>query len=44
MEYGPCGGVEFDGTCEVADHACVFVNAATVTWRGIAPHSANPRA
>ena len=42
MEYGPCGGVEFDGTCEVADHACVFVNAATVTWRGIAPALREP--
>ncbi len=42
MEYGPCGGVEFDGTCEVADHACVFVDAATVTWRGIAPALREP--
>ncbi len=42
MEYGPCGGVEFDGTCEVADHTCVFVDAATVTWRGIAPALREP--
>jgi 5,10-methylenetetrahydrofolate reductase len=34
MEYGPCGGVEFDGTCEVADHACVFLDTPTVRWRG----------
>lgn len=34
MEYGPCGGVEFDGRCEVADHACVFLSLPTVRWRG----------
>ncbi|RFA16018.1 hypothetical protein B7R22_04575 [Subtercola boreus] len=37
MEYGPCGGVEFDGSCEVSEHRCVFVDAATVRWRGDAP-------
>jgi 5,10-methylenetetrahydrofolate reductase len=37
MEYGPCGGVEFDGTCEVADHACVFLNFPTVRWTGAPP-------
>ncbi len=36
MEYGPCGGVEFDGTCEVADHACVFLETPTVRWHGSA--------
>lgn len=40
MHYGPCGGVEFDGTCEVADHACVFLDAAPVAWEGIAPADA----
>ncbi|GAA1699144.1 methylenetetrahydrofolate reductase C-terminal domain-containing protein [Microbacterium sediminicola] len=35
MEYGPCGGVAVDGTCEVADHRCVFLDAATVEWSGI---------
>ncbi len=34
MEYGPCGGVEPDGTCEVAPHPCVFLDADTVRWRG----------
>ncbi|GGF38299.1 methylenetetrahydrofolate reductase C-terminal domain-containing protein [Subtercola lobariae] len=34
MEFGPCGGVEFDGSCEVSEHRCVFVDAATVHWRG----------
>jgi 5,10-methylenetetrahydrofolate reductase len=40
MEYGPCGGVEFDGRCEVAEHACVFLDVATVRWHGVvAAHS-----
>ncbi|BDZ48432.1 methylenetetrahydrofolate reductase [Frondihabitans sucicola] len=25
-------GVEFDGSCEVADHACVFLDLPTVRW------------
>ena len=36
MEYGPCGGVEFDGTCEVAPHRCVFLDLPTVRWHGVA--------
>ena len=36
MEYGPCGGVEFDGTCEVAPHPCVFLDVPTVRWHGVA--------
>ncbi|WP_301182460.1 methylenetetrahydrofolate reductase C-terminal domain-containing protein [Subtercola boreus] len=36
MEYGPCGGVGFDGCCEVSDHRCVFVDAPTVRWPGVA--------
>lgn len=35
MEYGPCGGVEFDGTCEVAPHRCVFLELPTVRWHGV---------
>jgi 5,10-methylenetetrahydrofolate reductase len=35
MEYGPCGGVELDGRCEVAEHACVFLDTATVAWHGL---------
>ncbi len=35
MEYGPCGGVEFDGSCEVASHPCVFLGTPTVEWHGI---------
>ncbi|WP_274519726.1 methylenetetrahydrofolate reductase C-terminal domain-containing protein [Demequina aestuarii] len=37
MEYGPCGGVEFSGRCEVADHACSFLSLAPVRWRGALP-------
>lgn len=34
MHFGPCGGVEFDGTCEVGEFACVFLDAPTVRWPG----------
>lgn len=40
MEYGPCGGVEFDGTCEVADFRCVFLDLPTVRWHGVASDEA----
>jgi len=46
MEYGPCGGVEFDGSCEVADFRCVFLEMPTVRWHGVessvAPGSSDP--
>jgi 5,10-methylenetetrahydrofolate reductase len=46
MEYGPCGGVNFDGSCEVSPHACVFIETPTVRWHGVAsetsPGVANP--
>jgi 5,10-methylenetetrahydrofolate reductase len=35
MEYGPCGGVELDGTCEVGDFRCVFLGTPTVPWHGV---------
>lgn len=44
MEYGPCGGVEFDGTCEVGDFRCVFLDVDTVRWHGIAPNPESPAA
>ncbi|UFS61028.1 methylenetetrahydrofolate reductase C-terminal domain-containing protein [Subtercola endophyticus] len=34
MQFGPCGGVEFDGSCEVAPNRCVFLDAPTVRWPG----------
>ncbi len=47
MEYGPCGGVELDGTCEVAaPHGgpgrCTFLDTPTVRWHGPAPTVATP--
>jgi len=36
MEYGPCGGVAFDGSCEVdASHRCLFLPRPTVPWTGV---------
>jgi 5,10-methylenetetrahydrofolate reductase len=32
MTYGPCGGVDFDGSCEVSPHPCVFLDLPTVRW------------
>ncbi|MGA1837260.1 methylenetetrahydrofolate reductase C-terminal domain-containing protein [Herbiconiux sp. 11R-BC] len=42
MEYGPCGGVEFDGSCEVGEFRCVFLETPTVRWHGIAPNPESP--
>jgi 5,10-methylenetetrahydrofolate reductase len=35
MEYGPCGGVKLDGSCEVSEQRCVFLEVPTVRWHGI---------
>jgi len=36
MEYGPCGGVGFDGSCEIdASHRCAFLHRTTVPWTGV---------
>lgn len=35
MEYGPCGGVDFIGRCEVAEHRCVFLDTPAVRWAGL---------
>jgi 5,10-methylenetetrahydrofolate reductase len=37
MEFGPCGGVEFDGTCEVGDFRCVFLDTPVVRWHAGSP-------
>jgi 5,10-methylenetetrahydrofolate reductase len=34
MSHGPCGGVATDGTCELGDRRCVFVDGELVTWEG----------
>lgn len=34
MEFGPCGGVGFDGSCEVSPEPCVFLDRPTTQWRG----------
>jgi 5,10-methylenetetrahydrofolate reductase len=47
MEYGPCGGVGFDGSCEIdATHRCAFLHRPTVPWTGVdraAVPAAGPR-
>ncbi|MFB2581503.1 methylenetetrahydrofolate reductase C-terminal domain-containing protein [Herbiconiux sp. P15] len=40
MVHGPCGGVEFDGRCEVGEFACVFLGTPTVRWEGSAVSNA----
>jgi len=36
MEYGPCGGVGFDGSCEIdAAHRCAFLHRPIVPWTGL---------
>ncbi len=40
MTFGPCGGVEADGGCEVGDRRCPFVGRETVAWMGGTPRLA----
>lgn len=36
MEYGPCGGVGLDGSCEIdPTHRCAFLHRPTVRWTGV---------
>jgi 5,10-methylenetetrahydrofolate reductase len=32
MVFGPCGGVRDEGRCELAEHACVFLDEPLVRW------------
>lgn len=32
MAFGPCGGVDFDGGCEAAEHRCTFLDQALPVW------------
>ncbi len=35
MEYGPCGGVGADGSCEAGSFPCVFLDRQTRPWEGV---------
>jgi 5,10-methylenetetrahydrofolate reductase len=37
MQYGPCGGVRADLTCELGDRPCPFAIAPLPAWSGGAP-------
>ncbi len=42
MTYGPCGGVDPDGTCELGDRRCTFVDGGLVAWTGPPAPRARP--
>lgn len=45
MAYGPCGGVNADGTCEVHPTPCVFLaRELPVRWTGAAARATDPEA
>jgi hypothetical protein len=45
MVFGPCGGVDAGGGCEVDDRRCVFVDTDVVlVTGGLATPALNPRA
>jgi methylenetetrahydrofolate reductase (NADPH) len=43
MAYGPCGGVEADGSCEVDARPCPFVGRDLVSWAGGPPPGIAPQ-
>jgi methylenetetrahydrofolate reductase (NADPH) len=43
MAYGPCGGVEVDGSCEVDRRPCPFLGRDLVTWVANPPSAPTPR-
>lgn len=40
MTYGPCGGVQDDGDCEIAPIPCTFLGRPLVRWEGTTPEPA----
>ncbi|TQL52940.1 5,10-methylenetetrahydrofolate reductase [Subtercola boreus] len=42
MEYGPCGGVHDDGSCEVSPDPCVFLQAPARLFDGVHRRDAPP--
>jgi 5,10-methylenetetrahydrofolate reductase len=34
MTYGPCGGVAADGTCELGDRPCSYLDQPVAAWAG----------
>lgn len=44
MEYGPCGGVREDLSCELGTVACPFATAPVVPWSGPPGRSVTPGA
>ncbi|MBN9738241.1 methylenetetrahydrofolate reductase [Pseudonocardia sp. P1] len=44
MEFGPCGGVRADLTCELGTVPCPFTGGAAVPWTGPPGRSAAPAA
>lgn len=42
MTYGPCGGVQSDGTCEIPNRPCPFVQAPPLAWTAQTPNATRP--
>lgn len=39
MVHGPCGGVGWEGECEISPSRCVFVDGPTIPWSGGPPRT-----